>query len=193
VTNGVPRSHDAAYFDRIYARSDDPWQFRSSPYERRKYDLTLAALPRPRFRNGLEVGCSIGELTWLLAERCDAMLGVDIAAAPLETARLRCADRPHISFRQMAVPASWPAGMFDLIVLSEVLYFLSPEDLAATAARVRGCCTNGAAMVLVNWLGQAADPSSGDEAADRFIGALGWGAAVQRRFDGFRLDVIGAP
>jgi trans-aconitate methyltransferase len=193
MTAGPQRSRDAAYFDRIYARSDDPWQFRSSQYERRKYTATLAALPRPRFRRGLEVGCSIGELTWLLGARCDAMLGIDIAAAPLAAARLRCAGRPQISFHQMAVPTDWPAGRFDLIVLSEVLYFLSPDDVSATAARVRACCAPGASVVLVNWLGQVDDPSSGDGAAALFIAALRWNAGVQRRYDGFRLDVIDAP
>jgi hypothetical protein len=193
MTAGTRQSRDAAYFDRIYARSDDPWQFRSSPYERRKYAATLAALPQPRFRNGLEIGCSIGELTWLLGARCDAMLGIDIAAAPLAAARLRCARRPHISFRQIAIPAGWPDGAFDLVVLSEVLYFLSADDLLATAARVRAGCIAGACVVLVNWLGQADDPSSGDEAAERFIDALAWRVDVRRRYDGFRLDVIGAP
>lgn len=190
MSPGAQRSRDAAYFDRIYAGSDDPWQFRSSPYERHKYAATLGALPRERFRSGLEIGCSIGELTSLLAARCDAMLGIDIAAAPLETARRRCAGQPQVSFRQMGVPACWPDGAFDLIVLSEVLYFLSAEDLVATASRVREGGAEGTCVVLVNWLGRTDDPSSGDEAADRFIDALGWRVDVRRRFEAFRVDVM---
>ena len=34
----------AAYFDALYAVDDDPWGFATSPYERAKYDRTLAAL-----------------------------------------------------------------------------------------------------------------------------------------------------
>ncbi len=172
-------SRDAAYFDRLYAASDDPWQFRSSAYERRKYAATLAALPSRRFRAALEVGCSIGELTRLLAQRCDAVHGLDVAAAPLAVARARCADMPHISFSQLGAPHQWPLGQYDLIVLSEILYFLSPDDLACMARRVcEGLAATGV-VLLVNWLGRADNPCTGDEAAESFIAA----AAPELRTD----------
>ena len=164
-------SRDAAHFDRIYARDQDPWQFRSSPYERAKYTATIAALPVRRFRAALEVGCSIGELTRLLTRRCDAVHGVDIAAAPLEVARARCEDLPQVRFSQMAVPAQWPLGQFDLIMLSEVLYFLSASDIAALAGRVRQALTPGGVVILVNWLGETGDPMTGDSAAEAFMHA----------------------
>ena len=57
------------YFDRMYAESDDPWRFETSEYERRKYAATLAALPRARYENALEIGCSIGVLTGGFSEQ----------------------------------------------------------------------------------------------------------------------------
>ena len=61
------------YFDGLYKSSDDPWNLREGWYERRKRSLTLALLPRPRYRNAFEPGCANGELTAELATRCDAL------------------------------------------------------------------------------------------------------------------------
>ena len=57
-----------AYFDDMYAESPDPWGFRTRWYEERKFALTMAALPRRRYRRVFEPGCSVGMLTRLLAE-----------------------------------------------------------------------------------------------------------------------------
>jgi len=188
-------SRDAEYFDRIYAKSEDPWRFRSSPYERRKYARTLAALPARRFRAALEVGCSIGELTKLLAPRCEALHGLDVAAAALETARQQCDAMMHVRFSQMKVPSQWPVGQYDLIVLSEVLYFLSAVDLRLLAGRVKHSLTEGGVVLLVNWLGVADNPHSGDAAATGFMvaGAPELRADLGQRYDEFRIDRLCRP
>ena len=124
--NGGHESRDAAHFRRIYDADPDPWRFRTSVYEQAKYRRTIASLGDRRFRSGFEAGCSIGVLTRLLADRCDRLLAVDIVDAPLSAARKACADQPWVRFEQKQVPDEWPDELFDLIVLSEVLYFLSP-------------------------------------------------------------------
>ena len=188
----MTESRSAAHFQRIYEASADPWGFCSNPYEQAKYRRTLQALGDRRFAAGLEVGCSIGVLTRLLAPRCDSLLGVDLVEQPLEAARARCADRPWVRFERMQVPQGWPDGRFDLIVLSEVLYFLTASDIDWCARRVRGSLLPGAVVVLVNWLGQSDDPTPGSEAADRFIRATAGslGVAHQDRRPGYRLDVL---
>ncbi len=70
-------SLDSRYFEDIYTRAIDPWGFRTSPYERGKYEATIGILPRTTYRSALEVGCSIGVFTRMLAERCDAVLALD--------------------------------------------------------------------------------------------------------------------
>ena len=119
------------YFDALYTADPDPWNFAASPYEQAKYTLTLNAMPKPRYRSALEVGCSIGVLTRSLASRCDAVVAIDAAPAPLVEARRRCADLPGVRFEQMFVPEQWPDGVFDLILLSEVVYYLSREDVGS--------------------------------------------------------------
>ena len=66
------------YFDELYQHSDDPWHLREGWYERRKRSLTLALLPRPRYRNAFEPGCANGELTAELAARCEMLLAADL-------------------------------------------------------------------------------------------------------------------
>jgi SAM-dependent methyltransferase len=188
----MTESRSAAHFERIYEASPDPWGFGSNPYEQEKYGRTLQALGNRRFASGLEVGCSIGVLTQMLAPRCDGLLGIDLVEQPLAAARARCADQPWVRFQRMQVPQAWPDGRFDLIVLSEVLYFLTASDIDWCAGRVRNCVLPGAAVILVNWLGESDDPTHGDEAADRFIrSTTGWlRVSHQDKQPGYRLDVL---
>ena len=184
----------ASYFDAIYERDPDPWRFRTSEYERAKYDATLAALPRPRHRRALEVGCSLGVLTRDLAGRCDALLAVDAAERPLAAARAACADLPHVRFGRARVPDEWPDGAFDLILLSEVVYYLDRADVSRLAERVRGGLAPGGDCLLVHWTGDTDYPLSGDEAAARFIEAAAPFAVVtrQERAERYRLDLLRA-
>jgi SAM-dependent methyltransferase len=181
-----------SHFQRLYEADVDPWQFRTSGYEQAKYRRTIGALGTRRFRSAFEVGCSIGVLTHMLGERCDSVLAVDFVDQPLETARAGCADQPWVRFEKMQIPGDWPAGTFDLIVLSEVLYFLVPTDVAAAADRAVASLDDDGVVVLVNWLGRSGDPCTGDEAAELFIARAGarLRQAGGERTDGYRLDVL---
>ncbi|MFY9969162.1 MAG: SAM-dependent methyltransferase [Roseiarcus sp.] len=183
---------EPTYFDGIYATSPDPWRFASSAYELSKYALTLDALPRERYPRALEIGCSIGVLTQELASRCDSILAVDAAAAPLRAAKRRCARLKTVRFEQMFVPEQWPAGTFDLILLSEVVYYLDEEDVRRLASNVADATPPGADIVLVHWIGGTDYPLSGDEAANLFIAAMNGSCTLERseRHRRFRLDVL---
>jgi SAM-dependent methyltransferase len=183
-------SRDAAYFEAIYEADPDPWRFRTSAYEAEKYSETVAAIADRRYRSALEVGCSIGVLSGRIAPLCDAFLGLDIVEAPLIEARARCQDLPQARFERMAVPGDWPAGQFDLILLSEVLYFLGPEDIAETAAHARRSLLPGGRVLLVNWIGEPDPPQPGDKAAEAFMGAAGLAVARQARAERYRLDLL---
>jgi cyclopropane fatty-acyl-phospholipid synthase-like methyltransferase len=180
------------YFDGLYTANPDPWNFAASPYERAKYALTLNAMRKPLYRSGLEVGCSIGVLTRSLASRCDAVIAVDASSTPIVEARRRCADLPGVRFEQMFVPEQWPGGVFELILLSEVVYYLSPVDVGRLADRVTRSLSEGGSVILVHWTGPTDYPLSGDEAAALFIEQMGSTCVVERadRYAEFRLDVV---
>jgi SAM-dependent methyltransferase len=181
----------AEYFDTIYARDADPWGYATSPYEKRKYAATLAALPRLRFSRAFEPGCSIGVLTRMLAPRCGQLLAADMSEISLGLARARCRDMRNIRFRRMRIPADWPPGTFDLVVLSEVLYYQSQRDVSATACKIQRCLRAGGAVIIVHWLGVTGTARSGDQVARQFIRQTTRVRLVARRRTAlYRLDVL---
>jgi LmbE family N-acetylglucosaminyl deacetylase len=111
-------------FDAVHARDEDPWHYTSSWYEHRKRTLTLAALPAGSYAAGLEIGCSIGTLSAELAPRCGRFLAVDASSTAVDRAARRLAHLPAARTRHLTVPNEWPDGSFDLIVVSEVGYYL---------------------------------------------------------------------
>jgi SAM-dependent methyltransferase len=156
-----------AYFEAMYADSADPWGFASRWYERRKYALTLAALPRERYRRGFEPGCSIGVLTALLANRCDSLLATDVAPAAVAAARQAVAAYDWVDVAELAVPQDWPDGHFDLIVLSEIGYYLAADDLEVLLDRTVASLEPGGTLAAVHWRHPVADyPLRGDDVHD---------------------------
>jgi cyclopropane fatty-acyl-phospholipid synthase-like methyltransferase len=157
-----------AYFDQMYAGVDDPWQLSSRCDEQRKYAITLALLPNRRYQHAFEPGCSIGTLTALLAGRCNRVTAVDVADAAVRgaDARLReagCRDR--VTLGRSPVDAVWPPGSFDLLVLSEVAYYLEEDALAGVLGRECARLQPGANVVAAHWRHPVADyPLSGDAA-----------------------------
>jgi predicted TPR repeat methyltransferase len=189
----TPASRPAGYFEALYAASPDPWNFAGSDYEHAKYRATLAALPQPRFGAAFEVGCSIGVLTARLAPRCDRLLAVDAAEAPLARARAATAGFPHVRIARMCIPDQWPEERFDLIVFSEVLYFLSPTDVARTASATLAALAPDGCVVLVNWTGHSDDPCGGEQAVRIFEAtACTLRPLTRSRTQHYRLDVLSA-
>ena len=186
-------SWGADVFDRLYASDPDPWGFATSPYEADKYrdtlDLLECAAPGRRFTRALELGCSIGVFTAMLAPRCDELIGIDAAAAAVDAARRRCVASPQVQISCGMLPAAWPDGSFDLLVVSELLYFLSASDLARLAHAARDALAADALVLLANWTGPTDTPHTGDAAAERFIAELGWAYGETRRQDRYRLDL----
>lgn len=160
---------DQAYFNRIYQASNDPWAFATSDYERQKYAATLAALPNALYTDAFEIGCSIGVLTQLLAERCQQLLAVDASEIPLKTARERLADYPTVTIRQLKIPDEFPDSSFDLILLSEVGYYLSMPDLARARQLMLDTLRPKGHLLLVHWTPVVPDyPLTGDQVHDFF-------------------------
>lgn len=135
--------------DDLHIEQRDPWGVTHRWYEQRKRDLVLAALPRARFARGLDLGCSRGELAADLARRCDALLAVD--RSPAAIARAREVVPATVEVALLDLPAQWPDGSFDLVVLSEVGYFLSPIALERSFDRVAGCLAERGVVVLCHW------------------------------------------
>ncbi len=155
------------YFDSMYKVAADPWQFATSDYERQKYAATLALLRPKSYSSVLEVGCSIGVFTAQLAPRCSSLLAIDASELALKSARQRVGD-PHVVFEKRMVPAEFPKGQFDLIILSEVLYYLTASDLERTTMLCADALTANGHVILCHWLGETDYPLDGSVASDLF-------------------------
>jgi SAM-dependent methyltransferase len=181
----------ADYFARMYAGSEDPWGFRTRWYEQRKRDVTMAALTRPRYRRAFEPGCSIGVLTTGLAARCDQLVATDVDDRALGAARLALAAHEHVQVERLAVPQGWPDGIFDLVVVSELGYYLGADDLDRLLDRVVGSLAPTGTFLVCHWRHPVAGyPASGDEVHERVLDRPELVRAVAHEEEDFRLDLM---
>jgi len=150
-----------AYWNAIFA-TPDPWDYESA-YEVGKYRRTLDMLPAGLVGAALELACAEGHFTRLLAPRVGHLTAADISDRALARAAKRCESFPNIAFRRLDLETgSLPSGL-DLIVCSEVLYYLADETaLRRVAERLRDALAPGGhlvmahAFVLIDQLGRTA-------------------------------------
>jgi SAM-dependent methyltransferase len=138
-------------FEALYRRDPDPWGYTTSVYERDKYAATLDACGDGPFVRALELGGSIGVFTALLAPRCRALTTIDAAPTAVDRARRRLAANPRVSVLQGEIPQAIPRGPCDLVVASEVLYYLAPARLQETLAALKRILPAGGRLVAVHW------------------------------------------
>lgn len=139
------------YFEDLYERDPDPWGFESSAYEKEKYARTLAALGERRFDHALEVGCSIGVFTAALAPLCRRLLAVDTSERAVAATERRLSQRPWVRVERRTLPEEAPAGPFDLIVCSEVLYYWPEPELATGLDALSASLGQGGLLLAVHF------------------------------------------
>lgn len=180
----------AEYFDALYEANDDPWSFATSDYEAEKYARSLSALG-PRYRNALEIGCSVGVFTRELAARCDRLLAVDVSPRALELARVRCRDLAQVTFDCASVPADFPADSFDLITVCEVAYYWSDADFDLALDRIANGLVPRGDLLLVHFLPAVDDYiRPGDAVHERFLCDPRFERVDRARAERYRLDVL---
>lgn len=186
------KSLEPDYFKGVYNASDDPWDFETSEYESSKYKATLAAIPKDKYENALEIGCSIGVLTEILAKKCHNLLSIDVSEKALKIAKERCKNLDHVSFKNMNFKDELPDDQFNLILISEVAYYLSPEDWNQTMARLLKIMKPDAIVILVHWLPEVYDyPQTGDEVHESFKKTMNAKMTniLSQREENYRMDV----
>lgn len=136
-------------FDVMYQSGEsDPWHFDDSDYELRRMGLVLACLGRRRYGRVLEIGCATGQLSVLLKGRADEVVGLDASERAIDIARVRTES---VRWVLGAAPRDVPEADFDLIVLSEVAYFLDGVDLLDTLRIARRRLRPHGEIVIANW------------------------------------------
>ncbi len=181
----VPITH----FDDGYRDDPDPWGFAHRFYEQRRYDITVAALPRARYRRAFEPACAVGELTRRLASRCEEVVASDCSATVVDHARGVHRSIDNIIWSVGSVPEDWPAGRFDLVVLSEIGYYFSLDELSGLRDRAIAAVEPGGTFMAVHWLGRSRDHLlHGDDVHDVLGATQALAHGGSYRDGGFRLD-----
>ncbi len=182
--------YSADYFDSLFERDADPWQFNSRWYESRKRALTLACLPQLRYQHAYEPGCANGELSAALATRCDHLLASDGSQLAVNLATNRTAGLPNVEVKQAWVPLQWPQQTFDLIVLSEFGFYLAADDLDCLALKASESLRPGGTILACHWRWPIEGCTlNGDEVHERLAKGLALAHVSQLLEPDMRLDV----
>jgi SAM-dependent methyltransferase len=179
-----------AYFDDLYAHTADPWGLATRRYEARKYAITLASLPRERYRRVFEPGCSIGVLTRLLATRADTVVATDVSEAALATA-VESGIPSNVTLDLAAAPRDWPVGSFDLIVFSELGYYLEQADLDEFVERTLSSLEPNGHLVAVHWRAPVADYPADAESVHATLAASPLVPLARYEDSHFLLEIFG--
>lgn len=143
-------------FEARYAADADPWCFATASYEVARYEAITGQLGTRRFRSAYEPACSIGALTERLAPQCDRLVAVDVSATAVARAVERCAELPGVEARVGTITDPPPADL-DLIVMSEVGYYFTLDELDRIIISLADALVPGGLLVACHWLGHSAD------------------------------------
>ena len=176
-------------FDARYRAEPDPWGYETSDYERRKYERTLLEVPEATGR-ALEIGCSIGVFTEMLSGCCREVVAIDFSPVAVERSRERTRDLHGVVVERADLREGLPGGTFELIVCSEVLYYLGPADVRASLERIEAALAPGGRLLSVNWRGGDPEAPLEAEQVEELIDARpGLGRMVAERHPGYLLGV----
>lgn len=168
------RPIDPDGFERLFRKRIDPWNYRASPFEAFKRHVLLRACGLRHYGRGLELACANGETTRLLARRCLRLLAVDASPTAVAAAKKRTRDLPSVTVGLATLPATMPRGPFDLIVVSEIAYYLSGNDLRGLIGRIEQALAPGGRVVVLHHLKRFDDaaqlPSRAQAALRRSLG-----------------------
>lgn len=182
---------DAAEFEARYRAAIDPWGYTDSAYERAKYVATLRACGPGPLASALELAGSIGVFSEMLAPLCRQLATVDVAPTAVRAARTRLAAHPQVEVILGAIPDAIPDRSFDLVVASEILYYLPDQALQDTLSRLELAMLPAARLVAVHWRPPGPERPRDAEAAHAILRAQPWLTLSEfTRTDDYLLDVL---
>lgn len=186
-SEAVPTEH----FDAMFQKSSDPWGYDSVAYEADRFRKTIAALEGKHFESALELGCANGALTAQLINCCNRIVATDTAQAALDAARARLDGHNGVDFRLGNLPDDLPQGRYDLIVLSDMLYYLGLQGVVRLMALLQTRAKPVCRIVMTNYLGETDCALSGEMAAEIALAhASGWAIVHASRTERLRIDVL---
>lgn len=157
LPGGLASSARRRLFDAMFGMAEDPWDYADMPYEQRKQAKLAAAIPSGAVVI-VEMGCADGHNVAELARLHPGskVIGIDVSERAVATATRRTHDLTNAvvlraDARSVGQVLQEFRGQVDVLVLSEVLYYLgtSPQVQQALAA-TRVLLSRDATVVLVH-------------------------------------------
>ncbi|GAA2152699.1 hypothetical protein GCM10009760_49700 [Kitasatospora kazusensis] len=102
-----------------------------------------------------------------MAARCEALLACDREETALAQARTRLAGLANVTLQHRLLPGDWPEGRFDLIVLSELLYYFTPDDSSRLLDLAVESLEPAGTLLLVHWRPAVAEHAQSGDAVHR--------------------------
>ena len=174
-SSSASEGYSETYFDELYNGNIDPWHYQTRWYEKRKRDICLALLPQAHYSNAIELGCGNGVFSELLANRCQNLVSVDGNNQAVQLAKQRLASKPQVKVVQAIIPDALltfkplfakdsllldnelldneliTQPTFDLIVISEILYYLSAVDIDKVITWIGQSLSSNGTLLCCHW------------------------------------------
>lgn len=163
-----------ADFESLYRRDPDPWGYRTRSYERDKYEATLDACGPGLFGSALELGASIGVFSAMLAPRCRLLTTIDGAPSAVHAAEQMLCRHKNVEVLLGTIPEAIPAQAADLVIASEILYYLDQRTLSASLASLAEVLADGGRLVAVHWRPTGPDRPASAEMVHGALRSLPW-------------------
>jgi SAM-dependent methyltransferase len=161
----LPPAMRPGFFEHFFDEGD-PFGIDRSPEEQLKFARALEVCGGDGLGRVLELGCAVGSFTEVLAAHAREVLALDVSQAAVDRVAERMGGSPHVRAVAMTVPAEFPDGVFDLVVASDVLYYLPVADLRRCVDRIEAALADGGAFVAVHYVPRMGSVLDGDEAHD---------------------------
>ena len=164
-------------FERLYLEKSDPWEMRSSPYEQKKYRRTLDNILEQRRspERILEVGCSVGSFTAMLAEHFAEVVAIDFSGEAIASAGEYCRGANNIRFIRSDLQSLRLDTAFDVVVCAEILYYIAKRHAHPVCMQLRHFLAPNGIIAMVG----------GEEPE-----AVFWEDILTREFRPVRTDIV---
>lgn len=165
---------DLAGFDRKFTDNDDPWRTFSDRDEAYKRRAILHGLGLGPIGRVLEVAAGNGSNSVALARAALRLDATEGTASGTDLVRRAVGEDQRVRVRQLVLPGRFPSAAYDAVVVAEILYYLSPSDMAQVARDVAAHLRAGGRLVLAHHRVDYPDfVQHAHDIHDRFLAASG--------------------
>lgn len=164
----VPPEMRPGFFDHFFDEGD-PFGFDVHPEEQLKFDRTLEVCGDGPLGRVLELGCAVGTFTEVLAPRATDVLAIDVSQSAVDQVLRRLDGQDHVRAVAMDIPDEFPDETFDLVIASDVLYYLPVPVLQRCVDRIEESLAPGGTFVSVHYVPRMGSVLNGEEAHDVVI------------------------